>query len=190
MFTRYILILLATMILLPSCAPALERQSEGKPSTEYFYIVEPGDTLFSIAKRYSLEVGTLKAANNLKGDYIYPGERLLLATRDDAEDDLSSFQETGAASWYGAKFNGKPTASGEIYNMYAYTAAHPWLPFGTLVRVTRIDNGASVVVRINDRGPFKKNRIIDLSYAAALAIDLVKNGTATVRLTIVGSRRR
>jgi rare lipoprotein A len=91
----------------------------------------------------------------------------------------------GIASWYGGSDNGHPTASGEIYNMYAMTAAHRTLPFGTMVRVHDLDDGRSVDVRINDRGPFVAGRIIDLSYAAAEALDLVGPGTAHVNLEIL-----
>lgn len=94
------------------------------------------------------------------------------------------FVEYGIASWYGSKWHGKRTASGEIYNMYAYTAAHRTLPFNTYVLVTNLSNGKSVVVRINDRGPFKRGRIIDLSYAAAKKIGIISSGTAKVRLEI------
>ncbi len=98
--------------------------------------------------------------------------------------------QVGIASWYGWDFHGKKTASGEIYNMYDYTAAHKTLPFGTYVRVKNLDNGRSVVVRINDRGPFVKDRIIDLSYAAARAIGMVGPGTARVRLTVISPKPR
>ena len=91
----------------------------------------------------------------------------------------------GYASWYGTKFQGRLTANGEIYDMYRLTAANRTLPFGTLVRVTNLDNGASVVVRINDRGPFVDGRIIDLSKAAAEIIGMP--GIAEVRLQIVGT---
>jgi peptidoglycan lytic transglycosylase len=92
--------------------------------------------------------------------------------------------EEGIASWYGHPFHGRPTASGEIYSMYAMTAAHRTLPFGTRVRVHDLDNGKSVDVRINDRGPFVEGRIIDLSYSAAQAMGM--NGIAHVRLEILG----
>jgi peptidoglycan lytic transglycosylase len=92
--------------------------------------------------------------------------------------------EEGIASWYGHPFHGRPTASGEIYNMYAMTAAHRTLPFGTQVRVHDLENDQSVVVRITDRGPFVEGRIIDLSYAAAQAMHM--SGTALVRLEILG----
>jgi rare lipoprotein A len=91
----------------------------------------------------------------------------------------------GTASWYGPKFDGHRTASGERYNMRSLTAAHPRLPFGTLVQVTNLDNGRQVVVRINDRGPFGRRRVIDLSYAAARQLAMVGRGTADVDLAIL-----
>jgi rare lipoprotein A len=91
--------------------------------------------------------------------------------------------QEGIASWYGHPFDGRRTSSGEIYNMHAMTAAHRTLPFGTQVRVHDLENGKSVEVRINDRGPFVEGRIIDLSYAAAMAMGMT--GTALVRLQIL-----
>ena len=93
--------------------------------------------------------------------------------------------ERGTASWYGKKFHGRRTASGERYDMHDLTAAHPSLPFDTNVRVVNTDNGRSVVVRINDRGPFVNNRIIDLSHAAARELDMVQAGLATVELYLL-----
>jgi rare lipoprotein A len=97
----------------------------------------------------------------------------------------SRHQLVGVASYYGPGFHRKKTASGERFNMYKLTAAHRTLPFGTRVKVTNIENGRSVVVRINDRGPFRKGRVIDLSLAAARKIGLVGSGTAKVRLKIL-----
>ena len=94
--------------------------------------------------------------------------------------ELTSFRERGRASWYGRRFHGKPTSSGEPYDMYGMTAAHPTLPIPSYARVTNPANGRSVVVRINDRGPFHKNRIIDLSYAAAHRLGYVNAGSAAV----------
>jgi rare lipoprotein A len=91
----------------------------------------------------------------------------------------------GIASWYGDDYHGKRTANGEIYNQYKLTAAHRTLPFNTLVRVTNLKNGRSVVVRINDRGPFIRGRIIDLSYAAAGEIGMVDDGIQKVELRIL-----
>jgi len=92
----------------------------------------------------------------------------------------------GRASWYGPRFRGQQTASGERFNPSELTAAHRSLPFGTRVRVTNLRNGASVVVRINDRGPYAAGRIIDLSRAAAQAIGVRRTGTAPVRLEVLG----
>jgi rare lipoprotein A len=93
--------------------------------------------------------------------------------------------QTGLASWYGPDFHGKPTSNKEIYNMYDLTAAHNTLPFGTQIMVTNLDNGKSVVVRINDRGPFVGNRIIDLSFAAARVLGMVGPGTAPVKIEVL-----
>lgn len=96
------------------------------------------------------------------------------------------FVEEGMASWYGPGFHGKKTANGEVFNQYAMTAAHKTLPLGTRVRVTHLDNGRSVLVRINDRGPFSKDRIIDLSRAAASRLDITGKGTGRVRVQSLG----
>lgn len=90
--------------------------------------------------------------------------------------------QVGVASWYGREFHGRPTASGEIYNMYQPTAAHLTAPLGTHALVTNLDNGQSVRVRINDRGPYKRPRILDLSYEAARQIDLVRPGSGRVQI--------
>ena len=95
------------------------------------------------------------------------------------------YKERGIASWYGAKFHGAKTSSGEPYDMYAMTAAHKTLPLPTYARVTNLDNGKSVIVRINDRGPFKHNRVMDLSYAAALKLDIVAKGTGKVEVEAI-----
>ena len=93
--------------------------------------------------------------------------------------------QTGIASWYGPGFHGKATASGEIYNQNDMTAAHQTLPLGTKVMVTNLENGSAAEVLVNDRGPFAKNRVIDLSYAAAQSINMVGPGTALVRIDVV-----
>ena len=91
----------------------------------------------------------------------------------------------GLASWYGKDFHGKPTANGETYDMYGISAAHRELPLGTVVDVTHLDNGRQIRVRINDRGPFIKGRILDLSYGAAQELDMVNEGVARVEIRIV-----
>src|SRR5690606_17824086 len=94
--------------------------------------------------------------------------------------DNDAFRQEGTASWYGRKFHGKKTANGEIYDMYAMTAAHPTLPLPSYARVTRASTGKSVIVRINDRGPFHSSRVIDLSYVAASKLGLIGPGSGKV----------
>ena len=95
------------------------------------------------------------------------------------------YSATGVASWYGQKFHGHLTANGEVYDMFTMSAAHKTLPLPSFVRVTNLENGRQAVVRVNDRGPFHDNRIIDLSYAAALKLGVTKTGTANVKLDIM-----
>ncbi|VVC74926.1 RlpA-like protein [Aquicella siphonis] len=96
-----------------------------------------------------------------------------------------NYEEKGVASWYGKKFNKKRTSSGERYNMYKMTAAHKTLPLSTYVQVTNLSNGKRVIVKVNDRGPFIGNRLIDLSYAAAKKLGMVNQGIAPVSIKAV-----
>ena len=116
-----------------------------------------------------------KKPYSVKGKFYYPLHKVSIG-----------WTQRGIASWYGSDFHGRYTSSGEVYNMYAYTAAHKMLPVDTMVKVTNLNNGKSVVVRINDRGPFVKGRIIDLSYAAGKKIGLDVTGTAPVEIKVVG----
>jgi rare lipoprotein A len=100
-------------------------------------------------------------------------------------DSGSGYKERGVASWYGKKFHGRLTSNREPYDMYAMTAAHKTLPLPTYVRVRNLRNNRSIIVRVNDRGPFVHNRIIDLSYAAALKLDMVRDGTSLVEVTAI-----
>ncbi len=95
------------------------------------------------------------------------------------------YVERGVASWYGEQFHGRPTSSGEIYNMYGRTAAHKLMPLGTIAKVTNLENGRCVIVKINDRGPFIRGRIIDLSYSAAAKLDIVETGLARVEIEVL-----
>lgn len=104
-----------------------------------------------------------------------------------ASNAVNRFKQSGRASWYGGKFHGRKTASGETFNMNSMTAAHRSLPFNTFLKVTNKNNGKSVVVKVNDRGPFHGNRILDLSYGAAKKIGLVKRGIANVSIERVGA---
>jgi len=95
------------------------------------------------------------------------------------------YRESGIASWYGADFHGKPTANGETYDMYGLTAAHRLMPLGTTIKVTDRETARSVTVRVNDRGPFVRGRILDLSYGAAKTLGMTGNGTAPVTIEVV-----
>ncbi len=97
----------------------------------------------------------------------------------------NGYSERGVASWYGKKFHGRRTSSGEIYDMHALSAAHKTLPLPTWVRVTNLTNGRTLVVKVNDRGPFVDNRIIDLSYAAARELDMIQAGTGLVEVETI-----
>ncbi len=97
----------------------------------------------------------------------------------------SGYRERGVASWYGRKFHGNLTSNREVYDMHAMTAAHKTLPLPTYVRVRNLQNDKSIVVRVNDRGPFVHNRIIDLSYAAAARLDMLRDGTSLVEVTAI-----
>jgi rare lipoprotein A len=100
------------------------------------------------------------------------------------------YSQVGIASWYGIEEHRRNAASGERFSMYDYTAAHKSLPLGTMARVTNLENGRDVIVRINDRGPFIKGRIIDLSYAAAKAIGIIGKGTARVKVEVISAPTR
>jgi len=107
----------------------------------------------------------------------------------DERDAASRFWQSGMASWYGNQFQGHRTASGERYNLHALTAAHRTLPLGSYVRVTAVSSARSVIVRINDRGPYTRGRVIDLSYAAAAALDLPRTGTLLVKIETVAKQK-
>ncbi|TYC60769.1 septal ring lytic transglycosylase RlpA family protein [Zoogloea oleivorans] len=124
------------------------------------------------------QAGLLEVPRVEKGDYSL-GRGVMLGNAS------SAFREKGVASWYGKMFHGRKTSSGDPYDMYAMTAAHPSLPIPSYVRVTNLSNGRTAVVRINDRGPFHAGRIIDLSYAAAYKLGYVDQGQANVEVALV-----
>lgn len=155
-----ILFLLIISLIMVSCA------------RDRSYVIEPApsktSTLHEEAKRTPVD------------SYIVNGERYYPLP------DSLGFIETGKASWYGEDFHGRPTSSGEIYDMLKKTAAHKTLPLGTYVKVVNLENNESTIVRINDRGPFVKGRIIDLSYGAAKDIHMAVPGLADVKVIALG----
>lgn len=111
--------------------------------------------------------------------YVIKGKRYYVLNS------AKGYDKVGKASWYGTGFHGKKTASGDTYNLYAMTAASPCLPLSTYLKVTNLDNGRTVVIKVTDRGPFKNERILDLSYAAAQKLGYANKGTARVRATAI-----
>ncbi len=120
--------------------------------------------------------------NEPRSRYGNPKSYVVLGKRYYVKSTSQGYVERGIASWYGGKFHGRRTSSGETYDMYGMTAAHTSLPLPTYVQVTNLANGRSVIVKVNDRGPFHNNRIIDLSYTAASKLDILKKGTGMVEV--------
>jgi rare lipoprotein A len=125
-----------------------------------------------------------------KSKYGNPKSYVVFGQRYHTLSTANGYVEQGIASWYGTKFHGRRTSSGETYDMYAMTAAHKTLPLPTFARVTNKKNGRSIIVRINDRGPFHDNRIIDLSYAAATKLGIVTTGTGLVEVIAIDPSRQ
>ena len=162
-------------------APVVQRRGGG-----YYQDDGPGDTappnLEATPDAVPKDEPPLRSATNRS--YVVFGKTYNPFT------DNRAFSQRGTGSWYGRKFHGQKTSSGEPYDMYAMTAAHPTLPIPSYVRVTNLANGKSVVVRVNDRGPFHSDRIIDLSYTAALKLDYVNQGSTAVEVTRVREGER
>ena len=123
-----------------------------------------------------------------KSKYGNPSSYEVFGKRYYVMDSSKDFVQKGIASWYGKKFHGRRTSSGETYDMYAMTAAHKSLPLPTYVQVRNLDNNRRIIVKVNDRGPFHENRIIDLSYTAARKLDIVKKGTGLVEIRAINPR--
>ena len=128
------------------------------------------------------ELPTVVPRDEPRSRYGNPDSYVVHGQRYHVRDSAEGYVAEGVASWYGSKFHGRRTSSGETFDMYRMTAAHRSLPLPTYVRVTNLDNGRSTVVRVNDRGPFVDDRLIDLSYAAATRLGVVERGTAPVRV--------
>ncbi len=163
------LLSIGSILLLASCSSQIERDGppEQTPDTARL------DTIQNPTPSFSPPRAVNQKPYTLHGRTYYP-----LASNDD-------FVQQGEASWYGRKFHGRPTASGETYDMYAMTAAHKRLPLPSYVSVRNLDNDRRIIVRVNDRGPFHGNRIIDLSYAAAYKLGILQSGTGNVEIRAI-----
>jgi len=166
-------------VLLASCAAAPTPSSRSK---EYFSEAETGVASSPRVVAYGQPVP--------KGGGRYMvGKPYRVSGRTYVPRENPNYSATGLASWYGSAFHGRRTANGEVYDMHDLTAAHPTLPLPSYVRVTNLSNGRSVVVRVNDRGPFKRNRVIDVSSTVAEVLDFKRIGTARVKVDYVGPAR-
>jgi rare lipoprotein A len=148
------------------------------------YIVKKGDSLSGISKKFfgsGVEWKVIAEANNIDSpNEVQTGKRLLIPFKSS-----KGYYQKGTASWYGRLFHGKETASGNTFDMNAYTAAHRSLPLGSKVRVVNLQNGKDIIVKINDRGPYIKNRIIDLSYSAAKSLGIIDRGIQDVKIEVL-----
>ncbi|MFD1558798.1 septal ring lytic transglycosylase RlpA family protein [Paraburkholderia silviterrae] len=165
---------LAAVSVLAGCAmpPAQQNQAQGDALS-----TRDAHTAFAAPQSYGSALAALPASGAGKDNSLADAQPI-----DDNAPDVGSFHQTGRASWYGWPFHGRKTASGERFNMRALTAAHRTLPLGSYVRVTVANSSKSVVVKINDRGPYARGRILDLSYAAAKVLGLQHAGTAKVNI--------
>lgn len=164
---------LATAVLLSGCfGPSIKDDQDGFPEAA----AVPTDL-------HAIPDAT--PAAEPRSRYGNPAEYEVLGQRYFVLASAAGYRERGRASWYGTKFHGRRTSSGEPYDMFAMTAAHKTLPLPTYVRVTHLGNGRSIVVKVNDRGPFHQGRIIDLSYAAAAKLDILGHGSAEVEVEAI-----
>ena len=174
-FFKRILFILLSCLLLFSCG-RLDK------------VIAPGDA----APDKQVDVSTIPNAvpkNEPKSRYGNPESYVVFGKRYYVLDSSKNYVEKGIASWYGTKFHGRRTSSGETYDMYAMTAAHKTLPLPTYVQVKNLNNGKYIIVKVNDRGPFHENRIIDLSYTAAIKLDIIKKGTGLVEVRVIDPMR-
>jgi rare lipoprotein A len=173
---RLLLLIVCCSLLLPACSKGLKE----KPFRDLSGAPAPAPQ--QSQPKSAEQPAPRKDLKGWERPYVVAGERYEPLRGHDG------FSEQGLASWYGLDFHGKKTSNGEVYDMHAMTAAHKTLPLGIHVKVTNLTNGKEIVVRLNDRGPFIKGRIIDLSYAGAQALDVVRPGTAPVRVEALGYR--
>jgi len=174
--------LLAAAVLLAACTPAHWPVNDESPRTTRQPVPAPSGSREPVGGETAAKAAAPAPRAGNPPFYEVFGERYFVLPSSEG------YRDQGVASWYGEPFHGRRTSSGEIFDMYKLTAAHKTLPLPSLVRVTNLDNGRSVVVTVNDRGPFVKDRLIDLSYEAARQLDLVKQGTGRVRVEAVGNR--
>lgn len=170
----------ASLVLLAACASDPSRDPSIKPSPE----AEPGDGP-PMADIKASDVKDAQPAKEPLARYGNHSPYEVFGKKYYVLDSSAGYQQRGTASWYGTKFHGRRTSSGEPYDLALATAAHKTLPLPTYAEVTNLSNGRKIIVKINDRGPFKDDRLIDLSFAAALRLDMIGTGTAPVEVRVI-----
>ena len=171
----------AAVLSVGACTTAPKKEAQpSAPGTKYYKDDGPGENPPPGLEAQPDAAPRIEPLNRFANrPYTVFGREYVPATS------LRPYKERGIASWYGRKFHGEKTSSGEVYDMYAMTAAHPTLPIPSYARVTNVATGKSVVVRVNDRGPFLHNRVIDLSYAAATKIGIAQKGSGEVEVEAI-----
>ena len=190
--TRYFVFLAPLLLQACSSSPASFSSSASSSSPSPQFSQRPQSTRYQVKQDYgpenTVDVSHIKNAvpkKEAKSRYGNPKEYKVLGKWYKVSDSSEGYAESGIASWYGKKFHGHRTSSGETYDMYAMTAAHKTLPLPTYVQVTNLDNDRSVIVKVNDRGPFHEGRIIDLSYTAAKKLGVTATGTGRVKVVAI-----
>lgn len=168
----YIVIFLSACAILSGCQTASKSRYTQKQDSAPRHVAKKPETLDAVPKYEAYRMFNSRP-------YVVLGKHYTPLTTG------KGFEQVGYASWYGQKFHGHLTSNGETYNMFAMSAAHKTLPLPSYVRVTNLENSKQAIVRVNDRGPFHDNRIIDLSYAAAVKLDYHQKGTAKVKIEVI-----
>jgi len=176
---KILLLIIMTTLSLSGCSIGSKKKKDGPPKHPPVNLLKTPD---AVPKAEPLSRYGNRFGKNKTNTYVALKKRYRVMSTS------RGYRARGIASWYGTQFHGRKTSNGERYNMYAMTAAHPTLPLPTYVKVTNLENGKSVVVKINDRGPFHKNRIIDLSYVAAAKLGVLGRGTAKVEVQSIDPR--
>lgn len=172
-------IIWVAMLSLTGCGSSSKKSPEKKSAGGYYLDDGPPKSSIDLAQVKNAVPRKERPSATGNKPYVVFGKRYVPLKSN------KGFKQEGTTSWYGKKFHGRRTSSGETYDMYKMTAAHTVLPIPSYVQVTNIENGRSEIVRVNDRGPFKHNRVLDLSYAAALKLGVVKSGTARVKIVAI-----
>ncbi len=182
----FCVIFLILTMLLPGCAS--KRGRAPTQATRYHQRADSAPSKLQVPKNIQ-KIPDAVPQVEPKSKYGNPPSYVVFSKKYHVLSSSTGYKSSGMASWYGTKFHGYRTSSGELYDMYKMTAAHKTLPLPTYVQVKNLDNGKKVIVKVNDRGPFHSNRLLDLSYAAAAKLDILRKGTGRIEVTAIDPRK-